>query len=113
MKDIYAYSLSGLCLSGLGTIAGNSDRIAKKPWGHVNKDGVITDLSPKGSLEEVHLYVKFAKVTSWLAGVGFATLPESGGTSALLIGGAGAIDVGTAVGVTWGEDWLYKKFGIK
>jgi len=165
VKDIYAYSLSGLGLSGLGTVVGNSDRIAKKPWGHVNKDGVITDLSPKGSLEEIHPYVKFAKVTgnmakgltlgslgldvantwtvdsgntngqrlektgiqigggaicygvgkgtSYLAGVGFATLPESGGTSALLIGGAVAIDTGTATGVAWGEDWLYKKFGIK
>jgi len=165
VKDIFAYSLSGLGLSGLGTVAGNSDRIAKKTLGHVNKDGVITDLSPEGSLEEVHPYVKFAKVngnmakgltlgslgldvantwtadsgntnlqriektgiqigggaicygvgkgTSYLAGAGFAGIPASGGNSALLIVGAGAIDVGTAYIVTWGEDWLYKKFGIK
>ncbi|MFL0250141.1 T7SS effector LXG polymorphic toxin [Clostridium neuense] len=67
VKDIYAYSLSGLGLSGLGTVVGNSDRIAKKTWGHVNKEGVITDLSPKGSLEEIHPYEKSAKVTGNMA----------------------------------------------
>ena len=53
------------------------------------------------------------KVSEGLAEAGFDGIPETAGASLWLVGGAGALDVSTASGVTWGEDWLYNKLGIK
>jgi hypothetical protein len=53
------------------------------------------------------------KGTEVMAVAGFAGIPESGGSSSALIGGAIVIDTTVSTVVTSGEDWLYKKLNIK
>jgi hypothetical protein len=64
-SDVFDYAASGLGLSALGTVAGNSDRIVKEAWGYT-EDNIIKIL-PKDSLAEIHPYESFAKVTGNMA----------------------------------------------
>ncbi len=111
-SDVVAYGASGLGLSMLGTVAGNSDRITDKPWaadsGNTNEQRLEkTGIQISGGA----ICYFTGKATSALAAAGFANIEDGAGI--FMIAGAGIIDAGTSSAVTYGEDWIYKKLDIK